>query len=74
MFESTDDPKLKGQAAYNLALAAEVRGDLAEAKTWQGKAARNWPKGKIVSYGSVLDYRMRDAERLDDQMSGDAEE
>jgi hypothetical protein len=68
VFESTDDAKLKGQAAYNLALAAEVKGDLGAAMAWQDKAARNWPKGKILRYGATLDYRVHDAQRLDDQM------
>jgi hypothetical protein len=64
LFKATNDPKLKGKAAYNVALAAEVMGDLEAAKKWQGKAVRHLSKPRVVSYGAVLSGRIHDAARL----------
>lgn len=37
--------KMKGRAAFNLALGAEMRGDFEEAKSWLEKAGKHMPEG-----------------------------
>lgn len=67
-----DDPKLKnqGRAMYNLALAAEMEGDLQGASDHARTASEKYQNRKALSYFSILQQRMRDQERLQEQMKG----
>ncbi len=73
VFEDESDDKLKAKAAYNMALSFEREGNLDRAIRWQGKAARHWQKGRIISYGSTLEARRQAAIRLEQQMAPAAE-
>jgi tetratricopeptide (TPR) repeat protein len=73
LFEGAAEDKIKARAAYNLALAREREGSLEAAIRWQGKAARHWPKGRIVTYASTLEHRRQEALRLEEQMGSLAE-
>lgn len=63
------DPKVRGRAEFNLALSMEVGGDLQGALEMAKKAAIDLHNGRARGYVSTLQYRLRDAERLEDQMA-----
>jgi len=73
LFDGGAEDKIKARAAYNLAVAHERDGNLEGAIRWQGKAARHWPKGRIVTYGNKLEHRRQDSLRLEEQMGPLAE-
>ncbi|MBD0258444.1 MAG: tetratricopeptide repeat protein [Cytophagales bacterium] len=60
--------KTAGKAAYNLAIAHEVLGHLDEARSWCQKAYATYGNKLARGYIYVLDRRIRDSQRLDDQM------
>jgi hypothetical protein len=57
-----------GKAAYNLAVAKEVLGDLEEAKHWAQKAYTDFGNKDAKKYVYVLNRRMKEEERLRQQM------
>lgn len=67
-----DDDKLKnqGRAMYNLALAAEMEGDLQGASDKAQEAGNTYNNRKALSYFYILQQRIRDQERLQEQMKG----
>lgn len=67
---SDSDNKVKGRAAYNLALAAEVEGKLDLAVEWAKKAYSDYGNKAARSYTNVLYRRLNDQERLKIQMEG----
>lgn len=68
MFEQNPEPKLRGKAAFNLALASEREGDLRNAASWATEAAVLLANGKSRSYRSLLERRLADQLRLEEQM------
>jgi tetratricopeptide (TPR) repeat protein len=64
----TSGGKTAGKAAYNLAIALEVMGRLDEAKAWTDKAFTMYGNKKARSYSYVLDRRIYDNQRLQNQM------
>jgi hypothetical protein len=64
--------KTAGKAAYNLAIAHEVLGHLEEARSWCQKAYATYGNKLARGYIYVLDRRIRDSQRLDDQMKSAA--
>jgi len=62
------DIKIKGYAAYNLALEAEVQGDLDVALDWAKKSYSDFRNRKALSYSRVLQQRIYDQARLKEQM------
>ncbi|MEY3443672.1 MAG: hypothetical protein RLZZ519_1953 [Bacteroidota bacterium] len=69
---ATDDEKtkVKGRALYNLALAAEMDGDLEGASELAKDAYRKYDIRKAMTYRNILEQRIRDQERLNEQMEG----
>lgn len=63
-----NDLKVKGRAAYNLALASEATGDLESALVWARKSANDYQNRKAVARVQALNYRIEDKKRLDEQM------
>ena len=61
------DAKIRGKAAYNLAVAHEAEGDLQGAVEWATKAAVLGER-EAPSYLSDLNRRLADEERLDVQL------
>ncbi len=57
-----------GKAAYNLAIANEVLGNLDEAKAWTAKAYTLYGNKMARDYSYVLDRRIRENQRLNNQM------
>lgn len=57
-----------GKAAYNLAIANEVLGNLDEAKAWAAKAYAQYGNKMARDYSYVLDRRIRENQRLNTQM------
>jgi hypothetical protein len=62
--------KVKGRALYNLALAAEMYGDLEGASELAKDAYRKYDNRKSMTYRNILEQRIRDQERLKEQMEG----
>jgi hypothetical protein len=60
--------KIAGRAAYNLALAYEVLGDLENAKKWVTKSYADYGNKKARRYASILDERQWEAQRLAQQL------
>lgn len=66
----TDDPdsKLAGRACYNMALAAEIAGNLQEAIEWAEKSYVRYNNKKAREYSYILKNRLNRQQRLDEQM------
>jgi hypothetical protein len=65
-----DDPKLAAKATYNLALSAEVAGNLDRALRLARKAHGMWGNGRTSRYAVALSGRVAQQERLDTQLAG----
>lgn len=65
-----DDHKTAGKAAYNMAVAAEVKGNLDLALEWAQKAWNNYGNKKARSYIYIIKQRQNDASKLEYQMPG----
>lgn len=63
------DPKVAGRAAYNMALASEVEGNLSLALEWANRAWQQHGLKKARHYTDLLNMRIREQERLDQQMA-----
>ena len=70
VYRSAPDDKTKGQAAMNIALFWEVKGDLPKALSKAKEAQKLFPNGKTSGYVHTLDKRRQDQARLRKQMSG----
>ena len=62
------DPKIAGYACYNMALGAEIYGDLETAAEWAKKSYTDYHNKKAYSYLKQIEQRIRDQERLQEQM------
>jgi hypothetical protein len=62
------DPKLRGKAKYNLALYYERAGNLKQSYTLAQEAAVDLHTGRSRTYVDVINQRVLDAARLDEQM------
>ncbi|HEY8399626.1 MAG TPA: DUF6340 family protein [Cytophagaceae bacterium] len=60
--------KTAGRAAYNLALACEVKGLLEEARGWTMEAYTKYGNKKARDYQRILERRIYDEQRLKEQM------
>jgi hypothetical protein len=65
-----DNPnqKLAGRAAYNIAVAGEVRGDLAEAYEWAKRSYTEYGNKKGGRYMRIIQTRMEDNRHLKEQL------
>lgn len=71
---TSPDAKVRGRAEHNLALANEVNGYLEEALGWARKAAIDLGNNTSRSYVGVLEQRINDMRRLQEQMPGPSTE
>ena len=62
------DPKIAGRACYNMALGAEINGNLQEALQWTDKAFTRYNIKSARNYSNQLNQRIRDKAKLDEQM------
>lgn len=63
-------PKIAGYACYNMALASEMDGNLEAAIEWAKKAYVDYKIGNALHYLTILQQRLNDQYRLDEQMKG----
>lgn len=65
LYDRRKSGKMKGRAAFNLALGAEMQGELEEAEKWLEKAGKYFPEGSEdeKAWGG---YQMQLAERIKD--------
>lgn len=67
--ENPDD-KIAGRACYNMALAAEMDGNLSLALEWAERAWKKHGEKKARAYINILNTRIIDQQRLKEQMEG----
>jgi len=65
-----DNRKAAGRAAYNMAVASELTGNLDLALEWAQKAWTHYGNKKAKTYINVLKARKNDARKVDAQMPG----
>jgi hypothetical protein len=65
--------KIRGRAAYNMALFHEVNGNLREAKEWADKAYSDYNNKKARQYSYLLGCRIREQQKLDQQMDANSD-
>lgn len=65
-----NEPKNAGKASYNMALYYERIDDLDEAMNWAKKAAHEYNMKQAYKYMNVLQNRMYDKQKLDQQLNG----
>lgn len=66
---NSSDQKLAGKAAYNMAVANEVEGKLSSALEWAEKSYTQFGNKKAKSYINILNQRIREQERVNQQMN-----
>lgn len=64
-----DNPKAAGRAAYNMAVVAEVKGNLDVALEWANKAWTQYGNKKARGYIDILQQRQNDAKKVEYQMN-----
>jgi hypothetical protein len=64
----SSDKKVCGKAAYNIAVANEVLGDLKSAKKWAQTAYTKYGNTKGKKYTAIIDKRIADEELVKKQM------
>ena len=70
MASAGDNKKAAGRAAYNMAVAAEVNGNLDLALEWAKKAWNDYGNKRARSYIDTIKMRQNDARKVDMQMPG----
>ena len=61
-------PKIAGMAAYNLALASEMTGDLKQAQIWISRASAGYKNKEVIKYGLLINQRLIEQQKLEQQM------
>lgn len=61
-------PKTAARACYNMALACEMKGELAEALVWAKKALNDYNLKAARNYANILSTRIMDQDKLKEQM------
>jgi hypothetical protein len=67
-YVDSGDAEIAGNACYNMALAEELEGNLEKALEWARKSYTKYNNKKGRYYANILQNRLRDQERLDQQM------
>ena len=67
--KAADNRKAAGRAAFNMAFAAEMRGELDIALDWAKKSWNDYGNKKARRYIATLEQRKRDVLKVDDQMN-----
>ena len=67
-YTASIDPKIAGRACHNMALAAEMEGDLQAAADWAKKAYVNYNVKSDLTYLNQLTYRISQQAQLNEQM------
>jgi hypothetical protein len=71
VYEEESKQKIRAKAAFNAALACEVLGRLDEAQAWVQKAYIEGGKDVALRYSNILDERVREQQKLEEQTSGE---
>lgn len=68
VYESNSKSKIRSRAAFNVALAHEVLGNLEDAQKWAGTAYVEGGKKAMLEYAEILDTRVREQTKLQEQL------
>lgn len=66
----TNNKKAAGRAAYNMAVASEINGNLELALEWATKSYKEYGNKKAREYIHIIKARQNDARKVDAQMPG----
>lgn len=69
VYESSAKAKDRAKAAFNIGLGMEVLGNLDEARAWVQKAYVEGGKDEALRYSDILDARIREQARLQEQQN-----
>lgn len=67
-YEFSTKKKIRAKAAFNMALAQEVLGNLEEAQKWAAEAYVEGGKKEMLHYVEILDARIREQQKLNEQL------
>ena len=67
VYNQSPKSKHRAKAAFNIALGYEVKGDLNLAQSWVQKAYVEGGKKAALNYSNILDQRVREQARLNEQ-------
>jgi hypothetical protein len=67
-FSASRDKKIGSRSSYNMAVACEVKGDLDGALWWARKSYQDWGNKKALQYSRVLERRIHEQDRVEQQM------
>lgn len=67
VYEMNRKSKIRAKAAFNAALASEVLGKLNDAQIWVQRAFVEGGKNTAKEYSDIIDYRLREQEKLKEQ-------
>jgi hypothetical protein len=67
VYETSPKSKIRARAAFNVALGYEVLGDLQKAQEWVQKAYVEGGKDTALRYSNILDERVREQKKLEEQ-------
>lgn len=69
VYDSSTKKKVRARAALNAALAEEIFGNLNSAYEWAQKAYVEKPKDEQLNYIDILDQRIREQKKLEQQLN-----
>lgn len=69
VYETSGKKKMRARAALNAALAEEIFGNLETAYEWAQKAYVEKPKDEQLNYIDILDQRIREQKKLQEQLN-----
>lgn len=72
-YDASMKSKVRAKAAFNLALAYEVMGDLKMAQKWVQTSYVERDTEEALRYGDILDQRIREQDRLQEQIENGSE-
>lgn len=67
VYNMTNKSKIRAKAAFNVALGYEVMGNLTEAQIWVQRAYVEGGKKTALEYSNIIDYRIREQDKLKEQ-------
>lgn len=67
VYEMSSKSKIRAKAAFNVALGYEVMGQLNDAQIWVQRAYVEDGKKVAMEYSDIIDYRLREQEKLKEQ-------
>lgn len=68
VYEMNNKSKIRAKAAFNIALGYEVMGKLQESQVWVQRAYVEGGKKAAMEYSNIIDGRLREQQKLNEQL------